>query len=66
MKLECKNLSLTELTFSEMSQINGGESGWYYLGRAAGAVRDWWNGLEWGYTPGEGAGYDGNAMGLPG
>lgn len=30
-----ENLKLIELTKKECQQINGGESGWYYLGKAS-------------------------------
>lgn len=30
-----ENLKLLELTKKECQQINGGESGWYYLGKAS-------------------------------
>ncbi len=63
---ETRTHGLAELSFNELSKINGGESGGYYLGKAAGAIRDWWNNLPKGYVPGEGAGYDHNAMSLPG
>ncbi len=35
MKSETRKHGLTELSFNELSEINGGESGWYYLGKAA-------------------------------
>ncbi len=30
-----ENLNLIELTKKECQQINGGENGWYYLGKAS-------------------------------
>lgn len=47
-----KNLhhSLEELTQEECTLINGGESGWYYLGKASrwvvDAAESWWDSIE--------------------
>ncbi len=38
-KLNIENYSLQELTNEELVLINGGESGWWWVGYAAGKVK---------------------------
>ena len=67
-----ENYNVIELNNKHVLEIQGGSLSdfgeWLTDTLAEGicGVKSWWNNLPKGYVPGEGAGYDGNAMGLPG
>jgi len=65
MKLD--DFKVESLKNEELTSINGGESGWYYLGKAAGALRDFRDWLNEQAGPNAGKPVDGSSyMDLPG